>query len=61
LDAAEAYHREVARSSGNVPAAVRELLPRLRDPAFAKVVHARGVSARRESAQEARRAEVVQS
>jgi arsenite/tail-anchored protein-transporting ATPase len=38
LDAAEAYHREVARSSGHVPEAVRELLPRLRDPAFAKVV-----------------------
>ena len=38
LDAAEAYHREVARSSGQVPEAVRELLPRLRDPAFAKVI-----------------------
>jgi arsenite-transporting ATPase len=38
LDAAEAFHREVARSSGKVPAAVRDLLPRLRDPAFAKVV-----------------------
>lgn len=38
LDAAEAFHREVARSSGNVPAAVRDLLPRLRDPAFAKIV-----------------------
>jgi arsenite-transporting ATPase len=38
LDAAEAYHREVARSSGQVPEAVRQLLPRLRDPAFAKVV-----------------------
>jgi len=38
LDAAEAYHREVARTTGNVPDAVRHLLPRLRDPAFAKVV-----------------------
>jgi arsenite-transporting ATPase len=38
LDAAEAYHREVARSAGHVPEAVRELLPRLRDPAFARVV-----------------------
>jgi arsenite/tail-anchored protein-transporting ATPase len=38
LDAAEAYHREVARASGQVPDAVRQLLPRLRDPAFAKVV-----------------------
>lgn len=38
LDAAEAYHREVARSSGQVPEAVRRLLPRLRDPSFAKVI-----------------------
>jgi arsenite-transporting ATPase len=38
LDAAEAYHREVARTTGHVPDAVRNLLPRLRDPAFAKVV-----------------------
>lgn len=38
LDAAEAYHREVARSSGQVPEAVRELLPRLRDPNFAKII-----------------------
>ncbi len=38
LDAAEAYHREVSRSSGQVPESVRKLLPRLRDPDFAKVV-----------------------
>jgi arsenite-transporting ATPase len=38
LDAAEAYHREVSRSSGQVPESVRKLLPRLRDPGFAKVV-----------------------
>lgn len=38
LDAAEAYHREVARSSGQVPEAVRQLLPRLRDSSFAKVI-----------------------
>lgn len=38
LDAAEAYHREVTRSSGHVPDAVRELLPRLRDPLFAKII-----------------------
>ena len=38
LDATEAYHREVLRSSGGVPEAVRELLPRLRDPDFTKTV-----------------------
>ena len=38
LDAAEAYHREVARASGYVPEAVRQLLPRLREPSFAKVI-----------------------
>ena len=38
LDAAESYHREVARSSGTVPEAVRTLLPRLRDPAFTRIL-----------------------
>lgn len=38
LDAAEAYHREVNRASGHAPEEVRQLLPRLRDPAFARVV-----------------------
>jgi len=38
LDAAEAYHREVMRTRGEMPAAVSELLPRLRDPAFTKVL-----------------------
>ena len=38
LDAAEAYHREVARTQGPLPDAVRTLLPRLRDPAFTRVV-----------------------
>lgn len=38
LDAAEAYHREVARTQGPLPEAVRALLPRLRDPAFTRVV-----------------------
>ena len=38
LDAAEAYHREVSRAQGAVPGAVRELLPRLRDPRFTKVL-----------------------
>ena len=38
LDAAEAYHREVARTQGPLPEAVRTLLPRLRDPAYTRVV-----------------------
>ena len=38
LDAAQAYHREVLRKPGGSSEAVRELLPRLRDPAFAKVL-----------------------
>jgi arsenite-transporting ATPase len=37
LDAAESYHREVSRSMNDIPEAVRQLLPRLRDPAFTKV------------------------
>jgi arsenite/tail-anchored protein-transporting ATPase len=38
LDAAEAYHREVSRTLGSGPEAVRQLLPRLRDPAFTRVL-----------------------
>lgn len=39
LDAAESYHREVARTAGaHIPAAVRELLPRLRDPRFTRML-----------------------
>jgi arsenite-transporting ATPase len=38
LDAAESYHREVARTTGQVPEAVRSLLPRLRDPQYTKVL-----------------------
>lgn len=38
LDAAEAYHREVSRTHGDVPEAVRELLPRLRDASFTHVL-----------------------
>ncbi|HET9929418.1 MAG TPA: arsenical pump-driving ATPase [Polyangiaceae bacterium] len=38
LDAAAAYHREVLRSPGGVSEEVRNLLPRLRDPEFAKLV-----------------------
>ncbi len=38
LDAAQSYHREVARSLSEIPAAVRELLPRLRDPEYTRVL-----------------------
>ena len=39
LDAAESYHREVARTAGShIPDSVRRLLPRLRDPAFTRVL-----------------------
>lgn len=38
LDAAEAYHREVLRTQGDMPRSVVELLPRLRDPDFTKVL-----------------------
>ena len=38
LDAAQAYHREVARTEAAVPAAVAALLPRLRDPEFTRVI-----------------------
>jgi arsenite/tail-anchored protein-transporting ATPase len=38
LDAAESYHREVLRAPGHVPDDVRQLLPRLRDPLFARVL-----------------------
>jgi arsenite-transporting ATPase len=38
LDAAQAYHREVARTAGAVPDAVRHLLPRLRDARYTKVL-----------------------
>ena len=38
LDAAESYHREVGRLTDGVPEAVANLLPRLRDPDFTKVL-----------------------
>ena len=38
LDAAEAYHREVSRSTQKLPEAIRHLLPRLRDPQFCRVI-----------------------
>jgi len=37
LDAAQAYHREVLRTRGEMPEAVTQLLPRLRDPDYTKV------------------------
>lgn len=38
LDAAQAFHKEVSRQAKSVPDAVLKLLPRLRDPAFTRVV-----------------------
>ena len=38
LDAAEAYHREVTRTMSDQPESVRNLLPRLRDPEFTRVL-----------------------
>ena len=38
LDAAQAYHREVTRQAKAVPEAVLQLLPRLRDPRFTRIV-----------------------
>jgi arsenite-transporting ATPase len=38
LDAAEAYHREVSRTMSDMPAAVRGLLPRLRDAQFTRIL-----------------------
>jgi len=38
LDAALAYHRELSRQSTEMPSSVRELLPRLRDPQFTRVL-----------------------
>ncbi|OFX20170.1 MAG: arsenical pump-driving ATPase [Anaeromyxobacter sp. RBG_16_69_14] len=38
LDAAESYHREVLRQGSRMPESVRGLLPRLRDPAFTRVL-----------------------
>ncbi len=38
LDATEAYHREIARKASDLPDEVRELLPRLRDPEWSRVL-----------------------
>jgi arsenite-transporting ATPase len=38
LDATESYHREIARKASDLPEDVRELLPRLRDGQFTRVI-----------------------
>lgn len=38
LDATEAYHREIARKASNLPEEVLQLMPRLRDPRFTRVL-----------------------
>ncbi|MGM9987579.1 MAG: arsenical pump-driving ATPase, partial [Bacillaceae bacterium] len=38
LDASEAYHKEISRSSGEIPESVRELLPKLRDESYTSIV-----------------------
>jgi len=38
LDAAEAYHRDVARNLSYIPDSVRRLLPQLRDPKFTRIL-----------------------
>src|SRR5208283_5686407 len=38
LDAALAYHRELSRQATGMPTAVHELLPRLRDAEFTRVL-----------------------
>lgn len=38
LDSTEAYHREVAKSADDLPSEVKELLPRIRDAKFTKVL-----------------------
>jgi arsenite-transporting ATPase len=38
LDATESYHREVAKRASDMPEEVRNLLPRLRDADFTRVV-----------------------
>ena len=38
LDTTAAYHRQMSRSMSAIPDSVRELLPRLRDPEFTKIL-----------------------
>ncbi len=38
LDSTQAYHREVAKATEDLPEEVKELLPRIRDPEFTRVL-----------------------
>lgn len=38
LDSTESYHKEISRSSGDIPIAIQHLLPTLRDPAKTSVL-----------------------
>jgi arsenite/tail-anchored protein-transporting ATPase len=38
LDSTEAYHREVAKSADDLPDEVKNLLPRIRDPRFTRIL-----------------------
>jgi arsenite-transporting ATPase len=38
LDAARAYHREVERTTQQLPESVQKLLPRMRDPNYTKIL-----------------------
>lgn len=38
LDASEAYHKEISRSSGEIPDSVRDLLPKLRDDSYTSII-----------------------
>ncbi len=38
LDSTQSYHREVAKSEKNLPEEVKELLPRIRDPRFTRIL-----------------------
>lgn len=38
LDSTQSYHKEIQRSQGNIPDAVRKLLPRLRNPKETEVI-----------------------
>ncbi len=63
LDAAQAYHREIARTS-DVPQEITDLLPRLRDPEFARVLlvtlpEATPVHEAAQLAEDLRRAEIT--
>ncbi len=63
LDAAQAYHREIARTS-NIPQEITDLLPRLSDPEFARVLlitlpEATPVHEAAQLAEDLRRAEIT--